>query len=244
MYASEKKACLTLEELEGFIGKWIIGIYHNQLHRGIQMSPLKKFNEGFSGLGGRPLPPVITDTDRLQRDFMPMVYRTIQRTGVEINNVHYYGSELQRWIGCREEGKTRSRMFSFARDPRDISRIFFLAPDDNEYREIPYLDTSRGPISLWELRSANEKLKEEGRREINEHLLFEKHFELLDQARSIVRKSKAARKKMHAERKRAVTLKTVQPVQDVESVGDPSLSPELVEPFDDQPVLPYKVERL
>ncbi len=243
-YSSEKKACFTLGELETFVGKWIIEIYHNQLHRGIQTSPLKKYREGFSGSAGRSLPPVITNTDRLQRDFMPIVNRTIQRTGVEIDNVRYFGPEFQRWIGSREEGKTRSRLFSFARDPRDISRIYFLEPDENEYREIPYLDTSRGPISLWELRSANEKLKEEGRRGINEHLLFEKHCELLDRARSTMKKTKAARRKMQTERKRAVPAKAEETASKFVSEEHESFSTEPVEIFDDLPVLPFEVERL
>jgi putative transposase len=239
-YPSEGKACFTLEELEGLVGKWIVEIYHNQFHRGIQMSPLKKYKESFSGPGALPLRRVITDTDRLQKDFMPIVYRTIQRTGVEIDSIHYYGPELQRWIGSREKGKTRSRLFRFARDPRDISRVYFLDPDDNEYRDIPYLDTSRGPISLWELRAANEKLRAEGRRDINEQLLFEKHFELLDQARSVLKKSKAARRKLRAVRKRATTP-TAQ--EDEATAVGAGFSPESVEPFDDGPVLPFRVER-
>jgi putative transposase len=239
-YRSEAKACFTVGELETFVGKWIVELYHKSLHRGIQTSPLKKYRDGFSGQHGRPLPPVIVDTDRLQKDFMPVVYRTIQRTGVEIEMVHYYSPELQKWIGFREAGKTRSRRFSFARDPRDISRIYFLDPDDNEYREIPYLDSSRGPISIWELRKANEKLKEEGRRGINEHLLFEKHLELSEQARTNLKKTKAARRRLQKERKRAATPL----IQVEESTEDAGFPPESVEPFDDSPVLPFEVEKL
>ncbi|WP_433983196.1 DDE-type integrase/transposase/recombinase [Tunturiibacter empetritectus] len=38
-YPSAAKACFTLGELEQAIGKWIVEIYHNQFHRGIQKSP-------------------------------------------------------------------------------------------------------------------------------------------------------------------------------------------------------------
>ena len=208
------------------------------------MSPLKKYRAGFSEPAGRPLPPVITDTNQLQKDFMPVVYRTVQRTGVEIDNIQYYGPELQRWVGSREKGKTRSRLFSFARDPRDISRVYFLDPEDTQYREIPYLDTSHGPISLWELRSANEKLRAEGRQGINEHLLFEKHFELLDQARSTVKKAKAARRKVQTERRRAASLNPKQADHEAESAVTDDFLSESIEIFDDQPVLPFEVERL
>jgi putative transposase len=241
-YDSEKKACFTLDEVESFISKWIVEVYHNSLHRGIQSTPLKRYKEGFSGPKGRPLPPVIADVDRLQKDFMPAVRRTIQPSGVEIDYVHYYGPELKKWVGLREAGTKRSRSFSFSRDPRDISRVYFLDPDDNEFREIPYLDTSRGPISLWELRRANQRLVEEGRRGINERLLFQKHLELLDQARIAVKKTKSARRQMQASRSHGDSTK-----------GEPAIAPEettealdsggdLAEPFDDGPVTPFSVE--
>ena len=243
-YPSAAKACFTLGELEQAIGKWIVEIYHNQFHRGIQMSPLKQFTEGFTGSNSRPLPPVLFDTDRLQKDFMPVAYRTIQRTGVEIDYIHYYGPELNKWIGIREEGKTRSRQFSFARDPRDISRVFFLDPDDNEYREIPYLDTSRGPMSLWELREANRKLRAEGRREIDENLLVQKHLELTEQERSAVKKTRAVRRRVLTERKRTASAKPEQRVHEPEAPEAQEFSGDFVEPFDSSPVLPFRVEQL
>ncbi len=243
-YPSEAKACFTLGELERFIGKWIVEIYHNEFHRGIQAPPLKRFREGFSGPSARPLPPVIFDTDRLQRDFMPIAYRTIQRTGVEIDYVRYYGPELNRWIGSREEGKTRSRQFTFARDPRDISRIYFLDPDDDEYREIPYLDTSRPPISIWELRDANRKLVEEGRREIDENLLFRKHLELKALAHGAVKQTKTVRRRLQAERKRMAPSRREPVVPEPPSPEIQALSIDPVEPFDSSPVTPFKVEKL
>jgi putative transposase len=241
-YPSERKACFTLEELEGLVGKWIVEIYHNQFHRGIRMSPLMKYKQGFLGPTGRPLPPVISEIGRLQKDFMPMVYRTIQRTGVEIDYVRYYGPELQRWVGNREKGKTRSRLFNFARDPRDISRIYFLDPDDNEYREIPYLDTSRPPISIWGLRDANKKLVAEGRREIDENLLFQKHLDLTAHARAAVKQTKAARRRLKAER-RWTSAPVKQPAKESEAQETDGLF-DTVEPFDGSPVLPFSVEQL
>ena len=243
-YPSEAKASFTLGELERFIGKWIVEVYHNEFHRGIQTAPLMRFREGFSGPAARPLPPVICDTDRLQKDFMPVVNRTIQRTGVEIEYIRYYGPELNKWVGSREEGKTRSRQFSFARDPRDISRVYFLDPEDNGYREIPYLDTSRAPMSIWELRDANKKLLAEGRLGIDENLLFQKHVELKEQARIAVKKTKAVRRRLQAERKRAPAAKPEHPVQEPDAPEAQDFSIDPVEPFDSSPVLPFRVERL
>ncbi len=234
-YQSERKACLTFSELETFIAKWIVEVYHNSLHRGIHTSPIKRFKEGFSGPSARPLPPVIMDVVRLQRDFMPWVERTIQSNGVEIDYIHYYGPELKKWIGAREPGSSRSHKFIFARDPRDISRIFFFDPEDGEYREIPYLDTSRGPISLWELRIANQKLISEGREDINERLLFEKHFELMEYAKKAYKKSTAARRQVQRSAKQRSSVVATEPQErETERIDD-----EPVEAFGDEPIVPF-----
>jgi putative transposase len=117
-----------------------------------------------------------------------------------------------------------------------------LDPDDDEYREIPYLDTSRSPISIWELRDANRKLMEEGRREIDENLLFQKHLELRAHARGAVKQTKAVRRRLQAERKRVLAPKREQPVPEAPETQDFSIDP--VEPFDSSPVTPFKVEQL
>ncbi len=157
---------------------------------------------------------------------------------MEIDYIHYYGPELKKWIGAREPGTNRSRKFLFARDPRDISRVFFFDPEDGEYKEIPYLDTSRGPISLWELRIANQKLIAEGREDINERLLFEKHFELLEFAKKASKKSKAARRQVQRSAKQRSSVDANEPqVLKVEEVHD-----DPVEAFGDDPITPFDDE--
>ena len=56
-------------------------------------------------------------------------------------------------------------------DPRDLSRIFLLAPD-GQYYDLQYRDLRRPPISLWEQRLALKRLREEGRAVIDEAALF------------------------------------------------------------------------
>jgi putative transposase len=48
----------------------------------------------------------------------------------------------------------RKRLFLIRRDPRDISVVYFFDPELNCYFEIPYRDTSRPALTLWELREA------------------------------------------------------------------------------------------
>lgn len=61
----------------------------------------------------------------------------------------------------------------FRRDPSDVSKIYFLDPVSNCYVPIPYRNLGRPAVSAWEAKDALAKLKAEGRRDIDENLLFQ-----------------------------------------------------------------------
>ena len=101
-------------------------------------------------------------------DFLPVIRRTLTRTGFVIDHVHYYCDALKPWIARREQlGR-----FVLRRDPRDISRIWVLDPDGATYLEVPYRTLSRPPISAWEQQAAVARLREQGRAEVDENALF------------------------------------------------------------------------
>ena len=56
-------------------------------------------------------------------------------------------------------------------DPRDLSRIYLLAPD-GQYYDLTYRDLRHPPISLWEHRLALKRLREEGRLRVDEAAIF------------------------------------------------------------------------
>ena len=57
-------------------------------------------------------------------------------------------------------------------DPRNISRIY-IRDDEGRYFDIPYRNTSYPPITLAEHRRAVRRLRDEGRRAIDQDLLFQ-----------------------------------------------------------------------
>ncbi len=71
---------------------------------------------------------------------MPYLERTIQATGVVIDHIHYYDEVLRKYINTPNNSKNLKK-YSFRRNPKDISVIYFFDPDLNEYFEIPYRDT-------------------------------------------------------------------------------------------------------
>jgi hypothetical protein len=79
------------------------------------------------------------------------------------------------------------------RDPRDISAVYFFDPELNCYFEIPYRDTSRPALTLWELREARTRLKQQGVTNMDEDLIFQAYRKL----RAIEEEASTATRKAH-----------------------------------------------
>jgi putative transposase len=177
-YDSEAKASFTIKELEQWLSHLIIDVYHNRFHETIQKSPLSKWKDGLLGDSenlGVGLPPRILNTRKVYLDFMPFEERTIQDYGVMLDNICYYSDILRRWINAidSKSGKLKAkRKFIFKRDPRDISTLFFLDPELKEYFPIPYRDTSKPSISIWEFRAARERVIQDGLATVDEDTIF------------------------------------------------------------------------
>lgn len=175
-YDSEGKAALTLGEFEAWLAVYVTKVYHQRKHASLGMPPLAKYREGVFGSEQHPgvgLPPRVSDEERLRLDFTPLIERTIQDYGVVIDEVHYYHDVLRRWIGARDPASQKAkRKFTFRRDPRDISTIWFFDPELHTYYPIPYRNTSHPAISLWELRDAG-RLAEQAGKATDERSLFE-----------------------------------------------------------------------
>lgn len=108
---------------------------------------------------------------------MPYLERTIQATGVVIDHIHYYDEVLRKYINTPNDSKNLKK-YSFRRNPKDISVIYFFDPDLNEYFDIPYRDTRYPPMSVWEYRAAVKKWKEDNTGIINEAHIFESYKKL------------------------------------------------------------------
>lgn len=210
-YDPEAKAAMTLGEFEQWLATFITGVYHVRTHSALGISPLEKYRQGILGDGDHPgtgLPPKILDEHNFRLDFMPYIERTIQEYGVAIDGIRYYRDVLNPWINALLPGKGKiKRKFMFRRDPRDISKIWFLDPELNEYFEIPYRNTSLPSVSLWDLKESRRRLKEEGHK-IDERSLFETYDRLNRIEEQAVEKSKKARRKSQSKRERLASKKS------------------------------------
>lgn len=193
-YDSQAKASLTINEFEKWLITYIVNVYHKKLHSAIYMSPLEKYKKGIFGENGSlgtGLPPKLFNERRVRLDFMPFFERTVQEYGVLIDHVTYYDDILRKYIHSREDSSkySRKQKFIFKRDPRDISIIYFYDPTINEYFEIPYRDTSKPPISIWEFNEVVTKLSKQ-HIAINENSIFEAYKEMENIELAAIRETK------------------------------------------------------
>ncbi len=188
-----KSAAMTLDEVERWLGYAIAGVYHRDLHRGIGATPLAAWQSGLEGSAsqpGRGSTTPVTDPHKFLIDFLPMERRLVRRQGVFLHSISYWSDVLRTMIGERDKMVVRY-------DPRDLSRIYLLAPD-GRYYDLSYADLRRPPISLWEHRLALKRLREEGRDQVDEDAIFT----AIDRMRGIAAQAVAETKTMRRQRER------------------------------------------
>jgi putative transposase len=226
----EKDAAYTLRELEYHIAVYIAGVYNQQLHSQIGCSPLQRWTDAILGDGKTPgigLPRRPTNEERLRIDLMPLEERTIQPYGVQVNEIRYYDDALRRYIG-----RTPVKLQSFRYDPRDIHSIYFWDPELNKYAEIAYADVRRPPTSIWEIREVRRHLRAEGRKKVNEDLIFttleklRKHQETAEATTKQVRKKHERANALARQPKPSLTPARPVPAtrEQSEPVGRPTLT--------------------
>jgi putative transposase len=140
-YKSEARASLTVAELE----KWLvlaIGTYHNSIHSSLLETPAAVWARSTQSSEIAQL----ADKKAFLVDFLPVVRRRITRVGFVIDHISYYADSLKPWIARRD----RLEKFIIRCDPRDLSRIWVLAPESNLYFEIPYRSISHPAVTRCE----------------------------------------------------------------------------------------------
>lgn len=165
-YDSAVTACLTMTELQ----RWLalaVAAYHGQVHGTTWQTPAAHWAAGVAATG---TPVTVVNETAFLVDFLPVVRRTLTRTGFVIDHVRYFSDGLKPWIACRD--RDRLGRFLIRRDPRDISRIWVLDPDRRAYLEVPYRTLSYPPISMWEHKAAVDRLRAAGRGQVDEDALF------------------------------------------------------------------------
>jgi putative transposase len=195
-YPSEKTAALTLAELEVFIGLQIAGIYHQSIHSALHCSPIQAWTEAIAQRSQPVRHPV--NPAEFFFDFLPGERRLIRRDGIRLFGIRYWDNYLSPLAGRSQEPVVVKY------DPRNLSRVY-LRDEAGRHWPIPYRHLSLPPISLWEHREAMKRLRECGRRGVDERLLFST---ILEQRKLIEGARRTARQRRSAERTRSLVGST------------------------------------
>ncbi|MBM7790343.1 transposase family protein [Tenggerimyces flavus] len=183
-YDSDGRAVMTLTELNAWL-VLAVACYHGQVHDWFCRTPAGVWAELAAMTDQAPV--TVANETAFLVDFLPVVRRSLTRTGFLVDHVHYSCDALRPWIARRGQ----LDKFVLRRDPRDISRIWALEPDGTAYAQVPYRTQSRPAISVWEQRAAVTRLREQGRDDVDEQALFA----MVDQMRRITDTAAATSRK-------------------------------------------------
>lgn len=238
-YDSEAESALTLKEFEYLFVEFIVNVYHQRNHSELGMPPRKKWELGILGDAKTPgvgIPPVPADPFRLTLDFMPFFERSVQQYGMQIDLINYYDPILDPYINSvAPDNPKMRRLFLVRRDPRDISKVYFFDPIAQSYFPIPYANVGQPSMSAWELKEVKRVLKEQGKSDVDENLIFEALGRMREVVERSQHKSKVARRQA-TRTPPSVKAKVLAKTEDIHQPmlimdDDPFAQP--IKPFDD-----------
>ena len=161
-YDPQDFAVLTMRELEKWLTLEIVGKYHQTVHRSLLRPPIAVWREWEDKI------PFELPSDRLAFwiSFLPSEVRSLQRDGIDLFHIRYWSDALRGDVGRAPDPLTVKY------DPRDMSCVF-VRRMNGRWIEARYRDLRRPAISLWEHREAVRQLRNQGKREVNEAIVFE-----------------------------------------------------------------------
>lgn len=163
-YKSQKRAVMSLPELTLWAVHQINGVYHNQEHSSLGITPIEYWTKAFSTSNGYEIPTYPADRRTFRLSLLPGVYRPVTREGVARFSLHYWDDALVPLIKNGER-------YWVAHDPRDISRVYLRLGDS--YLDIPWRDRTERPVALFEWEHAKAILKAEHDAPASEARVFE-----------------------------------------------------------------------
>jgi putative transposase len=144
-YESLKQACITVGDLEQLLHIFLLDIYAEDFHRGLQDIPARRW-EKLTDSGFFPRVPA--SATQLRVLLGRVIYRSLQHYGIDLHNLRYNSSNL---APLRHHMKKRDNpQLKVKYDPSDLSRIHVYDPDEQQYLEVPALaEAYTQGLSLW-----------------------------------------------------------------------------------------------
>jgi putative transposase len=144
-YNSLEEACVYLSDVEKILHTFLLDVYAETLHKGIEAIPARRWEEALQAGFLPTLPDSATD---LQVLLGRVEHRAIWPYGVDFESIRYNCDDL---LIPRTRLKGEKAKIKY--HPGDLSRIYVFDPFDERYITVPALDQeyTRG-LSLWKHR--------------------------------------------------------------------------------------------
>lgn len=133
-YDSEKKARITMKKLLGLIHKWIVDIYHQDIHSGINDTPANAWKTSEEEIGPPPMAKSLATLRPLLGGFDQ---RAISNSGVLLHSLKYNDPEVLQEL-LRQPDAPRKWQVRF--NPSNLGTIEIFDPKSLTYYPIPAVD--------------------------------------------------------------------------------------------------------
>ncbi|OPH56195.1 hypothetical protein BC351_28930 [Paenibacillus ferrarius] len=155
------EARLTIKEVEKFVAKWIVDVYHYKEHKGLPIDcsvPLVRYSSGCEEHGN---PPFIAPEDEefLSVELMPSALHPYTKDGITKDHIHYQADILKYLIA------KRNVKYKIKYDDDDLSYIYIQLPDTGEFVTVPATYPSPKVLqglTRYEWLKVKDRLREKG----------------------------------------------------------------------------------
>jgi len=153
-YASERQACMTLNDLDQTLQIFLIDLYAERFHRGLQGIPARQWDAAIqAGLSPR-LP---SSAQELSILLGRVAQRGIHRYGIEFENL-IYNHPVLATLRHRLQGAAVKIKYH----PGDLSRLYVYDPFEHLYHTVPaQAEDYTAQLSLWKHRVICEYVRRE-----------------------------------------------------------------------------------
>jgi putative transposase len=196
-YDSDGNASMTFDEFEKWLLTFITKYYIHKKHSTIEMKPITKWNKGIFGDSinqGVSYPFKPSDPLSVLIDFLPIIQRTVQRNGVNIDGINYYDNALRPYVNQIDPKTNKKKVFTFKRDSRDISYIWFYDDNTKEALKIRAANAAMPSMSLTEYKAIRKSINDDENSIVTDAEIIRAHEEMHKIAEESVKTSKKTRR--------------------------------------------------
>jgi len=154
-YDPQKCALLTFAEFKHIFEKWVVDVYSQTLHRGLDTTPWARWHEGLAQYE----PELPEDLHVLQRRIGLVKSRCLRRDGIQINGIRYNADALQPILSAYGEGV----QVRVSYDAEDLGEIQVWGPNDADPVSVLALDQAFAcGLTLRQNEIVRDLLREQG----------------------------------------------------------------------------------